>query len=186
MKIGTVFILVGILVFLAGSYLTYAQQGLPGGRLAPAPWGQRSSQPSKFHSSPPAYRQPRDEFRENSRLAWSNRRRCELGASVSLPSAPPVRMPGPQGSIAIPVQGSRPGSSGGDITSQGTLPYTYYGGDVTRQGAIPYPAGIGIIGFEEERLQGVIAKPQGRSTDSSQSASKVGGGLPAISSRSSW
>jgi len=161
MKIGTVFILVGILVFMAGSYSTYAQQGLPGGRLAPAPWGQRSSQPSKFHSSPPAYREAREAPRGMPPLAGSNRRRCELAASVARPSAPPVVIPRPEGSRAIPIQGFSPSSPGGDIT---------------RQGAIPYPAGIGIIGFEEERLQGAIAKPQRRSTDSRQSASKVGGG----------
>jgi len=160
MKIGTVFILVGILVFLAGSYLTYAQQGLPGGRLAPAPWGQRSSQPSKLHSSPPAYRQAREAPRGMPSLAESKRRRCELAASVARPSAPPVVIPRPEGFGTIPIQGFSPSSPDGDIT---------------RQGAIPYPAGIGIIGFEEERLQGVIAKPQGRSTGSSRSASKVGG-----------
>ncbi len=181
--------LLSISIVLVMGYLVHAQQGQPqspyfGARpYSPLPPGvpqgyyapsARPPSPLNFPSYQSGFGQPNELPRAVPRVAESNRRRCELAASVGLPSAPPVPMPRPQGSRAIPIQGFSPSSPGGDITSQGTLPYTYYGGDVTRQGAIPYSAGIGIIGFEEERLQGVIAKPQDRSTDSSQSASKVG------------
>jgi len=180
-----------ISIFLVMGYLVYAQQGQPqgpyfgAGPYNPLPAGvpqgyyapgTRSPSPSNFPSYPSGFGQPNEFPRGMPPLAGSNRRRCELAASVALPSVPPVRMPRPQGSRAIPIQGFSPSSPGGDIIRQRANPYAYYGDDVTRQGAIPYSAGIGIIGFEEEILQGVIAKPQGHSTDSSQSASKMGGG----------
>jgi len=164
-----------ISIFLVMGYLVHAQQGqlqspyfgarpysplLPGvpqGYYAPSA---RPPSPLNFPSYPSGFGQPNELPRAVPSVAQSNRRRCELAASVALPSAPPVPMPRPQGSRAIPIQGFSPSSPGGDIIPRGTIPYS---------------AGIGIIDYEEERLQGVIAKPQGRSTNSSQSASKVGG-----------
>jgi len=160
MKIGTIFILIGNLVFLAWSYSIYAQQGLSGGGLAPAPWGQKSRQAPRFDSSRYAYGQAKGDPRGIPPLAGSNRRRCELGASVALPSAPPVQIhrPQPQSSRTIPVQGSKPSSPDRDVTSQGIIPYT---------------AGIGIIGYPGE-WQGDITRSQDPRTDLRRSTNNVG------------
>ena len=181
--------LLSISIILVMGYLVHAQQGQPqspdfGARpYNPLPPGvpqgyyapsARPPSPSNFPSYPSGFGQPNESLRGMPRVAESNRRRCELAASVALPSAPPVPMQRQQGSRAIPIQGFSPSSPGGDISPRGTIPYTYYGSDVTSQGTTSYAAGIGIIDYEEERRQGVIAKPQGRSTDSRQSASKEG------------